>query len=42
MSGQPALMTVFRNAGQWDSSNVWFENGRIRLYSKRENLVFKA
>lgn len=38
MSGQPALMTVFRNAGQWDSSNVWYQGGRIRLYSKREHL----
>ena len=37
-SGQPALMTVFRNAGQWDASNVWFEDGRIRLYSKRQRL----
>jgi NDP-sugar pyrophosphorylase family protein len=37
-SGQPALMTVFRNEGQWDTSNVWFENGRIRLYDKRERL----
>ena len=37
-SGQPALMTVFRNEGQWDRSNVWFENGRIRLYDKRERL----
>jgi len=37
-SGQPALMTVFRNEGQWDTSNVWFENGRVRLYDKRERL----
>ena len=37
-SGAPALMTVFRNEGQWDTSNVWFEDGRIRLYSKRERL----
>jgi NDP-sugar pyrophosphorylase family protein len=37
-SGKPALMTVFRNEGQWDTSNVWFEDGRIRLYSKRERL----
>ena len=37
-SRQPALMTVFRNNGQWDNSNVWFEDGRIRLYSKRERL----
>ena len=35
-SRQPALMTVFRNEGQWDTSNVWYEDGRIRLYSKRE------
>ena len=38
ISRQPALMTVFRNDGQWDTSNVWFENGRIRLYDKRERL----
>jgi NDP-sugar pyrophosphorylase family protein len=37
-SAQPALMTVFRNAGQWDHSNVWFEHGRIRLYDKRQSL----
>jgi NDP-sugar pyrophosphorylase family protein len=37
-SGQPALMTVFRNEGQWDRSNVWFEDGRIRLYDKQEHL----
>jgi NDP-sugar pyrophosphorylase family protein len=37
-SGKPALMTVFGNADAWDTSNVWFDNGRIRLYSKREKL----
>jgi NDP-sugar pyrophosphorylase family protein len=37
-SGQPALMTVFENSDAWDTSNVWFEDGRIRLYSKREKL----
>lgn len=37
-SGMPALMTVYRNDGRWDDSNVWFENGRIRLYDKREKL----
>src|SRR3954463_8592839 len=36
--GQPALMTVFRNDGQWDTSNVWFEDGRIRLYDKRHRV----
>lgn len=28
-------MTVHRNDGRWDRSNVWFERGRIRLYHKR-------
>ena len=37
-AGQPALMTVFANADAWDTSNVWFEQDRIRLYSKREKL----
>jgi len=35
-AGKPALMTVYANADAWDTSNVWFEDGRIRLYSKRE------
>jgi N-acetyl-alpha-D-muramate 1-phosphate uridylyltransferase len=30
------LMTVFRNEGRWDTSNVWFEDSRIRLYDKKE------
>jgi NDP-sugar pyrophosphorylase family protein len=34
-SGKRALMTVFRNEGQWDTSNVEFENGSIRAYSKK-------
>jgi NDP-sugar pyrophosphorylase family protein len=29
------LMTVFRNEGQWDTSNVDFEDGRILAYSKK-------
>jgi NDP-sugar pyrophosphorylase family protein len=33
--GKPALMTVFENHGLWDKSNVLFESGRIRCYSKR-------
>jgi NDP-sugar pyrophosphorylase family protein len=37
-AGQPALMTVYANADAWDTSNVWFEQNRIRLYSKREKL----
>jgi NDP-sugar pyrophosphorylase family protein len=35
-SGDPALMTVFHNEGRWDTSNVWFEDGRIRLYDKQQ------
>jgi NDP-sugar pyrophosphorylase family protein len=34
-SGQPALMTVFANHDAWDKSNVWFEDGEIKLYSKK-------
>ena len=35
-SRKPALMTVYRNAGQWDRSNVQFEDGRILRYDKSE------
>ncbi len=35
-SGQPGLMTVFKNEGAWDASNVEFEGGRIVRYDKRE------
>jgi NDP-sugar pyrophosphorylase family protein len=34
-SGKLALMTVFRNDGKWDTSNVEFEAGRILAYSKK-------
>jgi NDP-sugar pyrophosphorylase family protein len=36
-AGQPALMTVFRNEGRWDTSNVIFDAsaGRVSLYDKR-------
>jgi len=37
-AGKPALMTVYANADAWDTSNVWFDNAKIRLYSKREKL----
>ncbi len=33
-SGKLALMTVFRNEGQWDASNVEFRDGRIVAYDK--------
>lgn len=32
--GKLSLMTVFRNLGQWDVSNVEYENGRIIDYDK--------
>jgi NDP-sugar pyrophosphorylase family protein len=34
-SAKPALMTVFRNEGRWDASNVEFAGGRILAYDKR-------
>ena len=34
-SGMPALMTVLRNEGRWDRSNVIYENGRLILYDKQ-------
>lgn len=37
-SGKNGLMTVFENREAYDASNVWFEEGVIRLYSKKEKL----
>jgi MurNAc alpha-1-phosphate uridylyltransferase len=34
-SAKPALMTVFRNEGQWDTSNVLFDGEKIVRYDKR-------
>ena len=34
---QPALMTVFRNQGQWDTSNVEMTDGRIIQYDKKNH-----
>jgi len=34
-SHAPALMTVLRNEGRWDSSNVVYSNGLVELYEKR-------
>ena len=33
-SGKKALMTVFKNEGKWDSSNVVFDNGSVVKYDK--------
>jgi MurNAc alpha-1-phosphate uridylyltransferase len=32
---EPALMTVYRNQGRWDSSNVCFDGHKVTLYDKR-------
>lgn len=37
-SGQPGCMTVYRNEGLYDTSNVVFENGAIRIYDKTRRL----
>jgi len=34
-AGKEGLMTVFRNEGQWDASNVEFSGDRIVSYDKR-------
>jgi NDP-sugar pyrophosphorylase family protein len=34
-SGKQALMTVFPNGNQWDTSNVQFEDGRLLVYDKK-------
>ena len=31
------LMTVLRNEGKWDKSNIEFENGKILSYDKKSN-----
>lgn len=33
-SGKLGLMTVYRNSGRWDTSNVEFEGGEIVAYNK--------
>lgn len=35
VSGKQGLMTVFRNAGRWDRSNVLFQGGCIQRYDKQ-------
>jgi NDP-sugar pyrophosphorylase family protein len=33
-SGRPAMMAVYRNEGKWDTSNVEFAEGVVRVYDK--------
>jgi NDP-sugar pyrophosphorylase family protein len=35
-SDLPAMMTVLRNDGRWDTSNVEFDGARVVAYDKRE------
>ncbi len=37
-SGKLGLMTVFENREAYDASNVWFEDRRIKLYSKEDKI----
>ena len=37
-SGRLGLMTVYENHERYDSSNVWFEGGRILRYDKRSKV----
>ncbi len=37
-SGKQGLMTVYENRGRYDTSNVWFDGGNIRVYDKRSRL----
>src|SRR5262249_40040419 len=32
--GRSALMTIFRNEGRFDTSNIEFEDGRLKRYDK--------
>ena len=37
-SGKPGLMTLFRNEGKFDTSNVVFADGEIKVYDKKNKL----
>ncbi|MDO8539144.1 MAG: nucleotidyltransferase family protein [Opitutaceae bacterium] len=37
-SGRLGLMTVYGNHGRYDTSNVWFEDGEIKLYDKKNKV----
>ena len=37
-SGKKGLMTVYKNEGLYDASNVWFESGEIKRYDKKVKL----
>jgi len=37
-SGKQGLMTVYENHELYDASNVWFEDGAIRVYDKKNKV----
>jgi hypothetical protein len=37
-SGKLGLMTVYRNEGKYDTSNVVFGDGVIKVYDKKQRL----
>lgn len=37
-SGKQGLMTVFENHEQYDASNVWFADGEIKVYDKKNKV----
>ena len=37
-SGKQGLMTVFENREKYDASNVWFQDGVIRSYDKKDKV----
>jgi NDP-sugar pyrophosphorylase family protein len=37
-SGKPGCMTVYRNAGRYDTSNVVFRDGEIAVYDKKNRV----
>ena len=41
-SGSPALMTVLKNEGRWDRSNVIYAGGRVSLYAKNADPATQA
>jgi NDP-sugar pyrophosphorylase family protein len=41
-SGSPALMTVLKNEGRWDRSNVIYAKGRVELYAKNGDPSMQA
>ena len=41
-SGKPGCMTVYRNEGKYDTSNVVFAGGEIKVYDKKAKLAGNA